>query len=147
MCLPVPLPRHTRPAYMPCIVSAAAAAAGQAAALVLYTLVSLASTALVLSIAAPWGGNAWYLLCLLSPAAGVYYLQNATRTEEMKVKMITANDDSVTDIVMEGEAGAGWAGWDGLRCLAGPMRGQQRRAGGVTVATLELASVQPREGG
>lgn len=48
---------------------------GQAAALVAYTLISLASTALVLSIAAPWGGNWWYGLCMLSPAAGTYYLK------------------------------------------------------------------------
>lgn len=76
---------------------------GQAAALVLYTLISLASTALVLSIAAPWGGNWWYALCLISPAAGTYYLQNANRKEEFKVKMVTSDDDSVTDIVVEGD--------------------------------------------
>ena len=43
----------------------------------------LASTALVLSIAAPFGGNWWYLLCLISPAAGAYYLKNAERQEEV----------------------------------------------------------------
>lgn len=69
----------------------------------LYTFISLASTALVLSIAAPFGGNYWYLMCLVSPAAGLYYLRNANRTEEFKVKMVTADDDSVTDIVVEGD--------------------------------------------
>jgi hypothetical protein len=57
----------------------------------------------VLSIAVPSGGNWWYLLCLISPAAGTYYLRNADRTEEFKVKMVTADDDSVTDIVVEGD--------------------------------------------
>lgn len=79
------------------------ASTSQAAALVAYTLISLASTALVLSIAAPWGGNYWYLLCLLSPAAGAYYLAKADRTEQMRVKMVTADDDSVTDITLEGD--------------------------------------------
>lgn len=79
------------------------ASVGQAAALVLYTLVSLASTALVLSIAAPFGGNWWYALCLISPAAGAYYLRNAERTEEFKVKMATSDDDKVTDIIVEGD--------------------------------------------
>lgn len=77
--------------------------AGQAAALVLYTFVGLGSTALVLSIAAPFGGNLWYALCALSPAAGAYYLKNAERTEEFKVKMVTADDDLTTDIVVEGD--------------------------------------------
>lgn len=79
------------------------ASVGQAAALVLYTLISLASTALVLSIAAPWGGNWWYSMCLISPAAGAYYLKNANRTEEFKVKMVTSDDDLTTDIVVEGD--------------------------------------------
>jgi hypothetical protein len=70
---------------------------------VLYTLVGLGSTALVLSIAAPFGGNWWYALCALSPAAGAYYLKNAERTEEFRVKMVTADDDATTDIVVEGD--------------------------------------------
>ncbi|KAG7668610.1 hypothetical protein Ndes2526B_g03769 [Nannochloris sp. 'desiccata'] len=79
------------------------ASISQASALVAYTFISLASTALVLSIAAPWGGNWWYSMCLISPAAGAYYLKNANRTEEFKVKMVTADDDSTTDIVVEGD--------------------------------------------
>lgn len=79
------------------------ASVGQAAALVLYTAISLASTALVLSIAAPFGGNWWYLMCLISPAAGAYYLKNANRTEEFKVKMTTSDDDKTTDITVQGD--------------------------------------------
>ena len=45
----------------------------------------LASTALVLSIAAPFGGNVWYGLTAFSPLAGVYYLQKGDRQEEVRV--------------------------------------------------------------
>ena len=44
----------------------------------------LASTALVLSIAAPFGGNLWYGLTSISPFAGVYYLQKGNRQEEVR---------------------------------------------------------------
>ncbi len=46
----------------------------------------MASTALVLSIAAPFGlgGNAWYGLTSFSPLAGVYYLQKGNRQEEVR---------------------------------------------------------------
>ena len=46
----------------------------------------LASTALVLSIAAPFGGNRWYLLTALSPLSGLYYWQRGTRKEEVQVQ-------------------------------------------------------------
>ena len=46
----------------------------------------LASTALVLSIAAPFGGNKWYLLTALSPLSGLYYWQRGTRKEEVQVR-------------------------------------------------------------
>lgn len=42
-------------------------------------------------------------MCLISPAAGAYYLKNANRTEEFRVKMVTADDDQTTDIVVEGD--------------------------------------------
>ena len=61
------------------------ASVGQAAALVFYVFCGLASTALVLSIAAP-GGSAWYALTALSPLAGVYYWQRGTREEEFLVR-------------------------------------------------------------
>ncbi|EFN50526.1 hypothetical protein CHLNCDRAFT_33426, partial [Chlorella variabilis] len=80
-----------------------AASASQASALVLYTLVGLASTALVLSITVPQVGSWWYALCALSPAAGAYYWRNAERTEEFRVKMVTSDDEQTTDIVVEGD--------------------------------------------
>lgn len=45
----------------------------------------LASTALVLSIAAPFGGSNWYYLTALSPLSGLYYWQRGTRKEEVQV--------------------------------------------------------------
>jgi hypothetical protein len=83
-----------------------AASRGQAAALVFYVFCGLASTALVLSIAAPIAGHGewWYALTVLSPLAGLYYWQRGDRDEEFLVKMTTADDDSVTDISVEGDA-------------------------------------------
>ena len=46
----------------------------------------LGSTALVLSIAAPFGGSYWYALTALSPLAGIYYWQRGSRTEEFAVR-------------------------------------------------------------
>ncbi|KAL0020826.1 hypothetical protein WJX79_004115 [Trebouxia sp. C0005] len=79
------------------------ASRGQAAALTFYVFMGLGSTALVLSIAAPFGGTYWYALTLLSPLAGGYYWQRGSRVEEVAVKMVTADDDSTTDIVVEGD--------------------------------------------
>lgn len=45
----------------------------------------LASTALVLSIAVPFGHEKWYLLVALSPLAGGYYFQRGTRQENFLV--------------------------------------------------------------
>ena len=83
-----------------------AASRGQAAALVFYVFCGLASTALVLSIAAPIAGHGewWYGLTALSPLAGLYYWQRGERDEEFLVKMTTADDDLVTDISVEGDA-------------------------------------------
>ena len=47
--------------------------------------VGLGSTALVLSIAAPFGGSYWYGLTALSPLAGIYYWQKGSRVEEFAV--------------------------------------------------------------
>lgn len=79
------------------------ASRGQAAALTFYVFMGLGSTALVLSIAAPFGGSYWYALTALSPLAGIYYWQKGSRVEEFAVKMVTADDDSTTDIVVEGD--------------------------------------------
>jgi hypothetical protein len=40
----------------------------------------------------------------LSPAAGAYYWANAERKETMRVKIVTADDDQTTDIIIEGDA-------------------------------------------
>ena len=79
-----------------------AASRGQAAALVFYVFCGLASTALVLSIAAP-GGSAWYALTALSPLAGVYYWQRGERDEEVAVKIVSADDDATADVTVEGD--------------------------------------------
>ena len=119
-------------------------------------MAGLASTALVLSIAVPFGGAKWYLLTALSPLAGVYYWQRGTRQEEIQarpaacsrchlqlpsffhkrpacmeqVKMVTSDDETVTDItvrVFRGTAGVHVTGCRGCellqarRCWA-PMR-------------------------
>lgn len=52
---------------------------GQAAAITFYMLVGMLCCGLVFSIALP-GGNLWYLLTLLTPAAPWYYYQNADRS-------------------------------------------------------------------
>jgi hypothetical protein len=57
---------------------------------------------LVCSIALP-GGNLWFAMALLSPFSGTYYMENAGRKEQMKVKMVTADDDMTTDILVEGD--------------------------------------------
>lgn len=76
---------------------------GAAAALAFYTFVGMASCALVLSLLVPQVGNAWYLLTLASPAAWFYYFQKGERVEEIRVKMVTADDEQTTDITLEGD--------------------------------------------
>ena len=51
-------------------------------------LAGLLSTALVLSIALPFGGQNWYWLAALSPLSGAYYWQRGTREEEFRVSML-----------------------------------------------------------
>ncbi|GLC49810.1 hypothetical protein PLESTB_000311100 [Pleodorina starrii] len=80
-----------------------AADKGQAAALVFYTFCGMASVALVLSILVPSVGNWWYGLTLVSPVTYTYYMQKGTRPEQFKVKMVTADDEKTTDIVVEGD--------------------------------------------
>ncbi|GBF91295.1 hypothetical protein Rsub_03615 [Raphidocelis subcapitata] len=61
------------------------------------------SVALVLSILFPSVGNWWYGLTAVSPLSAVYYYQKGERAEEVRVKMVTADDDMTTDIVVEGD--------------------------------------------
>ncbi|KAI0491404.1 hypothetical protein KFK09_025664 [Dendrobium nobile] len=76
---------------------------GQAALLTFCTCISLASVGLVLSIAIPEGGNNWFWLMALSPLAGVYYWQRASRKEEIKVKIIVGNEGNLSEIIVRGD--------------------------------------------
>ncbi|KAA8548297.1 hypothetical protein F0562_004726 [Nyssa sinensis] len=77
---------------------------GQAALLTFCTCISLASVALVLTITVPDVGNNWFWLTILSPLAGVYYWKRASRKEQIKVKMIVAEDDgTLSEIVVQGD--------------------------------------------
>ncbi|KIZ01885.1 hypothetical protein MNEG_6075 [Monoraphidium neglectum] len=80
-----------------------AADRGQAAAVTFYTFCGMASVALVLSILFPDIGNWWYALTLVSPLSAVYYFQRGERAEEVRVKMVTSDDDLTTDIIVEGD--------------------------------------------
>jgi len=77
---------------------------GTAAYITFCAFVGLASGALVLSIAAPFIGDSAYWMTALSPAAGAYYWVNAGRKETMRVKIVTADDELTTDIIVEGDA-------------------------------------------
>jgi len=75
---------------------------GTAAYITFCVAIGLLCVALVCSIALP-GGNAWYAMALASPLAGTYYMDNAGRKEQVKVKMVTADDDMTTDVIVEGD--------------------------------------------
>lgn len=76
---------------------------GQAALLTFCTCISLASVALVLTITLPDFGNNWFLITILSPLAGAYYWKRASRKEEIKVKMVLAEDGNLSEIVVQGD--------------------------------------------
>jgi len=83
---------------------------GRAAFLTFCTFIGLGSLALVLTIfeQAAFGpgnglGNIWYLSTLISPIAGKYYLDNAERTDRVTVKIITEDDESSSDVVVQGD--------------------------------------------
>lgn len=78
------------------------ASIGTASYITFCTFMGLLSTGLVLSIWQPWGGNYWYLITLVSPLSGVYYFQNADRSEKVQVKLVTSDDDLVTDMIVQG---------------------------------------------
>jgi len=75
---------------------------GTAAYITFCVLVGLLCIGLVCSIALP-GGDAWYALALASPLSGKYYLDNAGRREQVKVKMLTTDDDKSIEITVEGD--------------------------------------------
>ncbi|CAK9166174.1 unnamed protein product [Ilex paraguariensis] len=76
---------------------------GQAALLTFCTCISLASVALVLTITLPDAGNNWFWLTILSPLAGVYYWKRASRKEQIKVKIMVADDGTLSEIVVQGD--------------------------------------------
>lgn len=83
---------------------------GRAAFLTFCVFISLGSLALVLSIfeQSVFGvgkglGNWWYLSTLVSPVAGKFYLDNAERTDEVTIKLITEDDELITDVVVQGD--------------------------------------------
>ncbi|GLJ49775.1 hypothetical protein SUGI_1057040 [Cryptomeria japonica] len=76
---------------------------GQALFLTFCTCVSLASVALVLTITVPDVGDKWYWLTALSPLAGVYYWRRASRKEQIKLKMVVADDESSADVIIQGD--------------------------------------------
>ncbi|KAG0625840.1 hypothetical protein M758_2G083500 [Ceratodon purpureus] len=79
------------------------ASRGQAAFLTFCTFVSLGSAGLVLSIAnQDIGANAYYIT-LLSPLAGAYYWRKATRTEQIQVKIVVADDETSSEVVVQGD--------------------------------------------
>lgn len=79
------------------------ASRGQAAFLTFCTFVSLGSAGLVLSIANQDIGQNAYYITLLSPLAGAYYWRKATRTEQIQVKIVVADDESSSEIVVQGD--------------------------------------------
>ncbi|XP_002973398.2 protein COFACTOR ASSEMBLY OF COMPLEX C SUBUNIT B CCB1, chloroplastic [Selaginella moellendorffii] len=76
---------------------------GQAAFIIFCTFLSLASAALVLTITVPVVGDKWYWLTAFSPLAGAYYWTNASRKEEIQVKLVVADDESSTDVLVQGD--------------------------------------------
>ncbi|KAG6558153.1 hypothetical protein Mapa_000334 [Marchantia paleacea] len=76
---------------------------GQAAFLSFCTAISLGCVALVLTITAPDVGSNWYFLTFLSPLAGLYYWTRASRKEEIKVKMVVSDDETSTDVILQGD--------------------------------------------
>lgn len=76
---------------------------GQATYITFCAFIGLGSFALVLSIVQQDVGGYWYLMTLLAPAAGYYYWSKSGRVEKIEVKMVTADDDATTDIIILGD--------------------------------------------
>ncbi|KAK3256102.1 Protein COFACTOR ASSEMBLY OF COMPLEX C SUBUNIT B ccb1, chloroplastic [Cymbomonas tetramitiformis] len=81
-----------------------AASIGTASYIAFCVFIGMIATALVGTIAKPEFGNAWYLLTALGPAGGWYYYSKAERTEQIKVKLVTSDDDLTNEIVLQGDA-------------------------------------------
>lgn len=83
---------------------------GRAAFLTFCTFIAFISLALVLTIVetnflGEGGGlgNYWYLSSLVAPLAGKYYLDNAERTDQVTVKITTEDDETTSDITVQGD--------------------------------------------
>ena len=81
---------------------------GRAAFLTFCTFIALGSLALVLTIFEQQAfggglGNYWYLSTLISPVAGKFYLDNAERTDQITVKIVTEDDEMTSDIIVQGD--------------------------------------------
>jgi len=80
----------------------------QAFFLTFCTALGMASLALVLQIQFQdlvlpvIGSPNWFLLCLLSPYAGIYYWRSGDRVDDMKVKLAANDDDTFNEITIEG---------------------------------------------
>ncbi|XVF13825.1 hypothetical protein REPUB_Repub09cG0001600 [Reevesia pubescens] len=72
---------------------------GQAVLLPFCTCISLASVALVLTITFPNVGNNWFWITVL----GAYYWNQASRKQQIKVKLLVAEDGTVSEIVVQGD--------------------------------------------
>ena len=79
---------------------------GQASFQVFCTFIGLGSLALVLSTIYPGIGDNFYWMTLVSPLAGVYYWDNAAQVEEVKVKLVTNDDNTETEVRVQGGADA-----------------------------------------
>ena len=82
--------------------------ASRASFLTFCVFIALGSLALVLSIFEQQAfggglGNLWYLSTLASPLAGKFYLDNAERTEQITVKIVTEDDEMTSDIIVQGD--------------------------------------------
>ncbi|XP_061367765.1 protein COFACTOR ASSEMBLY OF COMPLEX C SUBUNIT B CCB1, chloroplastic [Gastrolobium bilobum] len=76
---------------------------GQAALLTFCTCISLASVALVLTITIPDVGNNWFWITILSPLAGAYYWNRASRKEQIKVKLMVEENGTLSEIIVQGD--------------------------------------------
>lgn len=67
------------------------------------TLIGLGSLSLVLQIQVPQVGAYWWLMCLGSPYAGVYYWQNAQQDDEIRVRLQATDDEKECEVTIQGD--------------------------------------------
>jgi len=48
------------------------------------------------------GSPNWFYLTLLAPYAGLYYWRSGDRLDDIKVKLLSSDDDTENEIVVEG---------------------------------------------